>query len=133
MTKLLKPKASWYVKANTDFPSLSIYPHFPFFLTAWYPVLEILIYSYSLGFAAVKQNDKWGLIDKEGNFVLKPKYESFVNYREGLDVIYMTQKNKSVYIDSKGNELFKDLKSNYSLQYYEENGLAVFNKDPYDL
>ena len=84
------------------------------------------------GVAAVKQNDKWGLIDKEGNFVLKPKYESFVNYREGLDVIYMTQKNKSVYIDSKGNELFKDLKSNYSLQYYEENGLAVFNKDPYD-
>ncbi len=84
------------------------------------------------GVAAVKKNDKWGLIDKDGNFTLKPKYDSFVNYRDDLDVIYMTQKNKSVYIDAKGNELFKDLKSNYSLQHFEENGLSTFCKDPCD-
>ncbi|EAI5197373.1 WG repeat-containing protein, partial [Campylobacter coli] len=40
--------------------------------------------NFSEGLAAVGLNGKWGFIDKNGEFAIKPKFDDIWDFREGL-------------------------------------------------
>lgn len=50
--------------------------------------------------ARIKQNEKWGVIDDKGKFIVKPKYEHISEYSEGLAEVRIA--GKSGYIDQNG-------------------------------
>lgn len=52
------------------------------------------------GLASVKQNNKWGFIDKTGKIVIQPQFESFGYFLEGL--LPIKQNGKYGYIDKFG-------------------------------
>lgn len=45
------------------------------------------ISSFHAGFAKVKQNGKYGFVDKKGNFVIEPSYLAAGDYAEGMIVV----------------------------------------------
>jgi hypothetical protein len=53
------------------------------------------------GLAAVKQNGKWGYVDKTGSLVISLQFESAGNFTEGLAAV--AQNGKWGYIDKTGN------------------------------
>lgn len=73
------------------------------------------------GFTRVVLNGKWGFIDKNGNEVIKPKYQYIRNFSE--DIAAVNQGDKWAFIDKNGNEitLFKYI-GNYGV-YGEDLGL----------
>ena len=56
--------------------------------------------NFSEGLAAVKINDKWGYIDKKGNFVIQPQFDSVYNFSQGLAAVEINEKRG--YIDKTG-------------------------------
>lgn len=52
--------------------------------------------------ATVRQNDKWGAIDRQGNWVIQPEYDFLGEFSEGLVFAYIVDQFAG-YIDKKGN------------------------------
>lgn len=47
---------------------------------------------FSEGYASVRQNHKWGIIDRQGNFILSPEYQEQIGpFKEGLAAIPYTR------------------------------------------
>lgn len=69
--------------------------------------------------APVKEGDKWGLIDKKGNWVVVPKYSDIGRYKEGV----MSVKNNELFafIDSNGKSITD---FSYTETHYFSEGLA---------
>lgn len=71
------------------------------------------IQSFSEGLAAVKLDELWGFVDKNGKVVIDFKY-GYRQYLQGLDsgikngLIKVYKNSKEGYIDIKGNEYFED-------------------------
>ena len=53
----------------------------------------------------IPQNGKWGIIDRKGNWLIKPKFDLLLNYNEGLAAACLD--GKCGYIDEKGNWAIK--------------------------
>jgi hypothetical protein len=60
--------------------------------------------------AAVRQNGKWGFIDKSGNFVIEPQFDGVRNFSDGMAAI--KQKGKWGYANSNGEVVIEP-------KYYE--------------
>lgn len=58
---------------------------------------------FSEGLAAVKQNGKWGYVDKTGKEVIAYKYDNARSFSEGLAAVYLDE--KWGYIDKTGKEV----------------------------
>ena len=76
--------------------------------------------------AVTEDGEKWGFIDKQGNWVIEPKYAS-VKYdfchENGLAVVY-SEYGEQVLIDIEGNELLKGTRIEFTgddLVYVERN------------
>ncbi len=62
---------------------------------------------YDCGTAIVAdQNGRAGLIDKEGNYLVEPKYE-YLNYSEGLFLSHISESNTTVAFDERGKKQFE--------------------------
>ena len=59
------------------------------------------IYGFSDGLARVKQNGKYGYIDKNGKMVIQPQFNDARNFSDGLAMV--RQNGKYRYIDKSGN------------------------------
>ena len=59
------------------------------------------IWAFSEGLAAVKQNDMWGFINREGRFAIQPRFHDVFGFSEGLAVVEIDKKYG--YIDKNGN------------------------------
>ena len=58
---------------------------------------------FSSGRAPVIQNNKWGVIDEMGKFVVKPKYiDTYYNFTEGLLAVQSAENRLYGYIDTSG-------------------------------
>ena len=90
-------------------------------------------YQFHEGFCALKKHDMWGFIDTKGNSVTEFKYFS----AEGIDAPYyscgiaMVAESKDgmnipKYLDTKGQELFKNIKILWGTPFME--GIALFGK-----
>lgn len=90
-------------------------------------------YEFHEGFCALKKHDLWGFIDTKGNVVVDFKYFS----AQGLDAPYYSDgiafvaerqdgMNIPVYIDTKGQPLFKTVKIVWGTPF--EGGIALFGK-----
>ena len=44
-------------------------------------------FNFSGGLAAVRQEDKWGYINKTGKFVIRPMYDFCKNFSDGLAIV----------------------------------------------
>jgi hypothetical protein len=44
--------------------------------------------SYNEGYAKVQSGDKWGIIDKNGNVIIKPMYKNIAPGENGIFVFY---------------------------------------------
>ena len=64
-------------------------------------VKEILLPGFSEGLAAVKTENKWGFIDKKGNWVLEPKFDAAWSFSDGLALVVFN--GKYYYVDKTGN------------------------------
>lgn len=62
------------------------------------------VYSFSEGFAAVEENNKWGFIDINGHEICEIKYQSVFDFKEGYAVVNEGN-DKYTYIDTKGNPI----------------------------
>ncbi|MDR2064635.1 MAG: WG repeat-containing protein [Prevotellaceae bacterium] len=56
--------------------------------------------SFYEGFAAIRQNGKWGFIDKTGAIVIQPEFEGVKNFSDGMAAV--KQKGKWGYINNSG-------------------------------
>ena len=64
-------------------------------------------YSDGLAQAKLKENDKWGFIDKKGAFQIKPDIEKvYYPFRDGLALIHSKEKVLK-YINKKGEVVFE--------------------------
>ncbi len=54
------------------------------------------------GYAAVFDGQKWGIIDASGDVVLSPKYDKYLNRRDGL--FYVEIDGRKIWINPKGEE-----------------------------
>ena len=61
---------------------------------------------FSEGLAAIKKNNKWGFIDKNGKLVIPLKYDD-VDYFRPNGLCAVTIKGKSGFIDKFGKETIK--------------------------
>jgi hypothetical protein len=60
------------------------------------------------GMAAVKVNGKWGLIDRSGNWMIKPRYQSVGRTSEGLWPVCHDEKSREwMYVDRSGQQAVK--------------------------
>ena len=78
---------------------------------------------FSCGRAAVCEDDKWGFIDKSGNYIVKPQYSLVATFSEKLAAVSIAAgsepdaPHKCGYIDTKGNVVIRpqfDLAENFS-------------------
>lgn len=77
------------------------------------------------GLASVKCNGKYGFINKKGEFVISPKFDSVGIFNDGVCSIY--ENKKFIFIDKKGKPI-TDEKFDFALDF--SNGLAkVYKKD----
>jgi len=58
------------------------------------------IWAFAEGLAAVKQNDKWGFINREGRFAIQPQFHDVFGFSEGLAAV--KKDKKYGYIDKNG-------------------------------
>lgn len=56
------------------------------------------------GLARIKLNGKWGFIDKEGTMIVKPVYDSVMNFSDGL-AAFLWQSGKWGYVDKTGKNV----------------------------
>ena len=87
------------------------------------------INSFSDGYAAIKQNGKWGFIDKLGNIVIEPQYNDVGNFIDGLSFACIgdNYSNQNCgYIDKDGKTVI-DFK--YKDAYDFEFGYAIVKND----
>ena len=49
-------------------------------------------WAFSEGLAAVKQNDMWGFINREGRFAIQPRFHDVFGFSEGLAVVEIDKK-----------------------------------------
>lgn len=84
-TVVIEPRCDefWRLGANT-------YPSFP-------PLYDRVC----SGLEPVKQGDKWGYIDRQGNVVVKPIFDSAERFTEGLGLV--EQDRKYGFINEKGD------------------------------
>ena len=74
------------------------------------------------GFAVVREDSLWGVIDKKGAYVIKPVYPSASNKFQG-GFLHIQKKERNYLVDSKGKEL--KLPANAKLLDAFNEGLAV--------
>ena len=92
------------------------------------------IYDFHDGLARIRVNDKIGFIDKLGNIVVEPKYDSGLNFSDGLALVcnkdlensdfYNPRKNCG-YIDTTGKEVI-ELKYEDGVDFV--NGVSIVKK-----
>ena len=58
------------------------------------------VWAFVEGLAAVKQNDKWGFINREGRFAIQPQFHDVFGFSEGLAAV--KKDKKYGYIDKNG-------------------------------
>ena len=61
--------------------------------------------SFSDGLAVVCQKRKWGFIDKNGNFIIPPKFAGAFDFRNGIGSVLLN-KSQQAYINKEGNIIF---------------------------
>jgi hypothetical protein len=79
-------------------------------------------YKFSNSLAAVKYNNKWGYIDKKGQFVINPNYKEGYNFNQGLAVVGITK-----YLENVNDEEDPD---NIIYKIIDQNGKFI-NKQVY--
>src|SRR5687767_12537187 len=96
------------------------------------------IRSYSEGFAAVKQNGKWGFIDAKGTLVVRVKYDKVDDFSGGLanvwyaDELHVVDGNgREFEIDkkSKQEQSEMEIKKKYEYFWDTRNGLSLVVND----
>lgn len=73
------------------------------------------------GLAIIRMDDKSGIIDEQGNYVVQPKYSDINGFKEGRAIVVDAQKYKV--IDESGKELFAN--DNYISEFSD--GRASFS------
>lgn len=108
------------------------------------PQFEIAEWFNAAGWASVRKDGKWGVIDTKGNWLIEPKYDYVSNYSE--DLAAACEKDECGFINRQGNwvikspsiELicvYKDRNNKYNTQYrcfdrsYFADGLAPVEYD----
>lgn len=85
--------------------------------------------NFSDGLLSVKDEDgKWGYVNKKGEMVITPKYDSYSPFSDGLALVSKSEKdgNSSVLVIDKNAEVKMELKlKKFELQSPFKNGLAV--------
>jgi hypothetical protein len=56
------------------------------------------------------QNDKWGYIDIEGNFVIQPQYDKCYEFSDGLAAVYSSKDKEFFFIAANGGKVVTDIK-----------------------
>ena len=86
-------------------------------------------FKFSDGLLPVKDEDgKWGYVNKKGEMVSTPKYDSYTPFSDGLALVSKSEKdgNSSVLVIDKNAEVKMELKlKKFELQSPFKNGLAV--------
>lgn len=86
-------------------------------------------FKFSDGLLPVKDEDgKWGYVNKKGEMVITPKYDSYTPFSDGLALVSKSEKdgNSSVLVIDKNAEVKMELKlKKFELQSPFKNGLAV--------
>ena len=86
-------------------------------------------FKFSDGLLPVKDEDgKWGYVNKKGEMVITPKYDSYTLFSDGLALVSKSEKdgNSSVLVIDKNAEVKMELKlKKFELQSPFKNGLAV--------
>ena len=80
------------------------------------------VYAYSEGLSTVNTKGKWEYIDKEGNWVIKPKFAEVRDFREGLAPVREAAGGLWGYIDRSGKF---EVVPRFREAYVFSNGLAV--------
>ncbi len=91
-------------------------------------------YIFKEGLCALQKNQLWGFIDTLGNWVIEPKYFIWGNkapfFSDGICLLGIRAAdgygNIPVYIDKKGNQLFKNQSFKEASPFYD--GIAVVGK-----
>jgi hypothetical protein len=79
---------------------------------------------FSEGFSAFNENNKWGIINKFGQVIVKPKFDFVYNFSEGVAVVGLN--SKFGVIDTKG-KIIVPLDYKY-LEPQSKNGFIYFQK-----
>ena len=80
--------------------------------------------SFSQGLAAVKENGRWGYVDRSGRLAVPAKYTSAGSFSEGLAAVRAGEKYG--YIDKSGKEVVRPA---YEAAHAFHEGLAAVEKD----
>ncbi len=70
------------------------------------PCIYDMIFGFEEGLAVIKQNGKWGFINKKGKLEIPCIYEYVNSFKEGLARV--EQDGKRGYINTKGVEYWED-------------------------
>jgi len=100
-------------------------------------MLEGLEYNYFVLF----QNEKMGVIDREGNIILEPKYDNITIPNPDKDVFLCTNGEEKVFLNKDGNKLFESFEVVNPIEItgivsevpYESEILKFKEKDKYGL
>lgn len=86
-------------------------------------------------YATVKSNGFWGVINKEGHFVLNPEFDSITIINDSSEMMFFTIKNNVVkIIDKNNNILFNFTNCNFNSDLTHINDFIAFkNNDKYIL
>lgn len=76
---------------------------------------------FSEGLAKVQKTNKWGFIDKTGNFVVQPTFEDALNFSEGLAAVQQGKEGKWGFIDKTGKVV---IACDFEKVGYFSNGIA---------
>ena len=88
---------------------------------------------FSDGFAAVKQNGKWGYIDEEGNMAIKPQFDFAGSFSEGVAVVgYYDMENSSPDYDEYSVDLSLLHTDGTVIDLYSEFDGEVYRKSFFD-
>jgi hypothetical protein len=95
-----------YANAVAQTQPQEVFPTWRWIIEPQYDVA----WSFYEGLAAVRQNGKWGFIDKSGNFVVEPQFDGVRNFSDGMAAI--KQKGKWGYANANGEVVIEP-------KYYE--------------
>lgn len=79
----------------------------------------------------IKENDKYGYINDEGNIAIKPMYEYATSFKDGYALASKASENK-YYVINKDNEVIEFTTSYYRVEYDEENKVWLIDHRLYD-